>query len=198
MTCSGFAKVSLGLFLTFTPVFADELPSPPQPNPPVLGFFDASKTWCLARSYDAAHMAAHPKQKVTGIAFAYEPFQRFEGEPDAQPMWDQYASTGAIFAKIVVTMKDDPRAALGSADCRAAEDSETLRCGIEGDGGGFTLTRRPDGRYRIDNPQGFSVEYPAANPDEPNDGYRYVNPKDDQESFLLDASSGGLCDAQWN
>lgn len=197
MIRSGFAKVSLGLALLVGPALADELPSPPQPAPPVLGFFDASKTWCLARTYDPAHMAAHPKQKVTGIAFAYEPFQRFEGEPDAQPMWDQYAGTGAIFAKIVVTMKDDPRPALGSADCRP-KNGTSIRCGIEGDGGRFTLTQRSDGRYRIDNDEGFTVEYPTDNADEPNDGYRRVNPEDDQASFLLDTSSGGLCDARWD
>ncbi|MCC6921261.1 MAG: hypothetical protein IT548_18860 [Alphaproteobacteria bacterium] len=194
----GFAKVSALALLALWPARADELPpAPANPNPPMLGFFDGAKALCAARSYDAAHLKAHPQQKVTGIAFAYEPFERVAGEAEPQPMWDQYAGTGAVFARIVVVFRDDPRAALGAADCRAGTDAATLRCGIEGDGGGFTVTKRPDGRYRIDNPQGFSVEYPTADPDEPNDGYRYVAARDDQASFLLDASAGGLCDTRW-
>jgi len=198
MNYLGFVKVSAAALLGLLAAQADELPpGPVNPSPPMLGFFDGAKALCLARTYDPAHMKAHPRQKVTGIAFAYEPFERVAGEAAPQPMWDQYAGTGAVFARIVVVFRDDSRAALGTADCRAGNDASTLRCGIEGDGGGFTLSRRPDGRYRIDNPKGFSVEYPASDPDERNDGYRYVAARDDQASFLLDASAGGLCDMRW-
>lgn len=199
MIRSGFAKVSLTVILTsgWPSALSDELPSPPRSTPPVIGFFDASKPLCLSREYDAKHMASHPKQEVTGLAFAYEPFQRFEGEPDAQPMWDQYGDTPAAFVKIVVTLKGELRPAFGSADCRAGENAATLVCGIEGDGGGFALTKQPSGKYRLDNKEGFTVEFASTNPDEPNGGLARIDPADDQDAFLLNESSGGLCDANW-
>lgn len=176
---------------------ADELPSPPRASPPVIAFFDASKPLCLVRQYDATHMANHPRQKVIGLAFAYEPFERFEGEPEAQPMWDQYGDTPAAFVKVVVTVRDETRPAFGSADCRAGSDPTTLACGIEGDGGRFTLTKQTGGKYRLDNTEGFTVEFASTNPDEPNDGLVRIDPADDHDAFLLSESSGGLCDVQW-
>jgi hypothetical protein len=198
MIHSGFAKVSALALLAAGSALADELPSPPRTSPPVLGFFDASKPFCLVRQYDEAHMASRPKQKVTGIAFAYEPFQRIEGDPEAQPMWDQYSDTPAAFVKIVVTFKGEPRPAFGSAECRGGRDARTLICGIEGDGGGFSLYSEPSGRFRLDNPNGFAVAFEAQTDDELDGGMVSVDPKDDHKSFLLDASSGGLCAENWD
>lgn len=194
-TC--LAKPLLTLLVLAGPALADAAPEPGRSKPPVIGFFDGAKPHCWIRLYDAAHMAAHPKQKVTGIAFAYEPEMTIPGESQKQPMWDQYSDEPGIFAKVVVTLKGDDRPAFASAVCRAGKDKTQLACGVEGDGGNFLLSDAGGVKVRIDNPQGFAAEYISENPDEPDGGIILVDPKDDHDAFVLAAGKGGLCAAEW-
>ncbi|BCW88431.1 hypothetical protein sos41_15700 [Alphaproteobacteria bacterium SO-S41] len=192
-----FAKLTLGcLALGGAPALADALPEPAaRTTAPVIGFFDAAKPHCYVREYDKAHMVAHPKQKVTAIAFSYQPTQTSEGQEI--PMWDQYADTPAFSAMMVVTFRNEKRTGFGSAYCKAGPKADVLNCGIDGDGGSFTLTAKADGKFRIDNPTGFTVAYPSKTDDEPDEGYEQIDPKDDQDSFLLSDAKGGLCDKEW-
>lgn len=191
------AKLSLTLLFA-TPISALADAAPPETrrdSPPIIGFFDTAKPHCYARTYDPAHMVAHPKQKVTALAFAYTPTMTSEGQE--YPMWDQWSDEPAFTAQLVVTFKGEKRTAFGSAYCHGASDPKTLNCGIEGDGGSFTLTAKPDGKFRLDNPDGFAVSFPPKSEDEPDDGVAPVNPRDDQDAFLLSNAKGGLCDKEW-
>lgn len=179
------------------PTLADEAPPPPaRTEPPVVGFIDAAKPFCYARDYDAAHMKAHPKQKVTAIALTYVPEKTFAETPEPQKMWDQYADAPAFSAIVAVRFKGDERVALGPAYCRTGS-SKMLECGIEGDGGGFNVLIQEDGRVKLVNESGFSVAYPGRNPDAEDGEYVVVDPKDDHDAFLMAAAKGGLCDADW-
>lgn len=195
-----FGKPALAaLLLAALPALADEGPPPGvvRDTPPVIGFFDTAKPHCFVRLYDAAHMAAHPKQKVTGIAFAYVPSRTFEGEGEPQPMWDQYSEIPSFSAQIIVTLKGEKRTGFGSAYCQAGSDKNQIACGIEGDGGSFTLNSRPDGRFSLVNPQGFAVEFPPGAGDDSEYEPAMIEAKDDHASFLLDIGKGDLCDEQW-
>lgn len=178
---------------------ADEAPPPPtRTEPPIVGFIDSAKPFCYARTYDEAHMKAHPKQKVTGIALAYVPEKMFPEIEEPQKMWDQYADYPAFSAILAVTMKGKEGFLLGGAYCRTGS-SKMLECGIEGDGGTFTVLLQDDGRVKlVNNDQGgFTVTEPGRGMEEEGGEYVTIDPKDDHDAFLMAAQTGGLCDADW-
>lgn len=186
-------------FAALTPALANEAPPPPvRTEPPIVGFIDSARAFCFARAYDAAHMKAHPKQKVTGIALTYRPEKSFPDAEDPQKMWDQYADFPAFSAILAVTFRDDGRVALGSAYCRTGS-SKMLECGIEGDGGMFNVLLQDDGRVKLVNEDSFTVMYPPPpGAEEEIESYIQVDRKDDHEAFLMSTANGGLCDADWN
>ncbi|MFT3811437.1 MAG: hypothetical protein QM698_16110 [Micropepsaceae bacterium] len=182
----------------FAPAWADEAPPPPvRTEPPVVGFIDTAKPFCYARTYDDAHMKAHPKQKVTGIALTYVPEKMFPEIEQPQKMWDQYADYPAFSANIVVTLKGKQGFLLGGAYCRTGS-SKMLECGIEGDGGMFNVLLQEDGRVKLVNDQGgFTVSEPGVGMEEEDSEHYPIEPKDDHDAFLMSAEKGGLCDADW-
>ncbi len=190
------ASVAILTLLTAPLALAQDSP-PARTEPPIVGWIDSAKPFCYARAYDADHMAKHPRQKVTAIALTYVPEKIFQGEPEPQKLWDQYADSPAFSAIVAVTLKGDDRVALGPAYCRTGS-SKMLECGIEGDGGLFNALLQDDGRIKIVNAEGFSVEYPPPpGAEEDADAYVRIDPKDDHAAFLLSESTGGLCDADW-
>lgn len=176
---------------------ADELPYPPRTSPPAVGFLDAAKPMCWARTYDSAHMAAHPKQKVTAIAVSYVVSRTVPEQAEPVPMWDPYSSVPAFSAILAVTMKGHTKTLLAGIYCTETDDANRLDCGVEADGGSFTLIRRPDGKVRLDNPTGFTVGDGEEEGDSPGIDSDTVLAQDDQEAFLLAESKGGLCDADF-
>ncbi len=189
--------VAIFAFAALTPAMADEAPPPPaRTEPPIVGFVDTAKPFCYARAYDSAHMKAHPKQKVTGIALTYVPEKQVPEVSEPQKMWDQYADFPAFNAILAVTVAGKPGIALGGAYCRTGS-SKMLECGIEGDGGSFNVLIQEDGRVKLVNEQSFSVAYPAKNPDEEDGEIITVEAKDDHGAFLMSEAKGGLCDADW-
>jgi len=191
---TGLAILAL---VALTPALADEAPAPPaRTEPPIVGFIDSAKPFCYARTYDEAHMKAHPKQKVSAIAITYVPEKRFPDTTEPQKLWDQYADFPAFSAIVAVQFKGSTQTALGPLYCRTGS-SKMLECGIEGDGGQFNVLLQDDGKVKLVNENGFSVSYPAKNPDEEDGESFFVDPKDDHDAFLMADAKGGLCDADW-
>lgn len=100
---------------------------------------------CWARSYDAAHMRAHPGQEITAIEVI------FDGVGATGESWGgvRVAMNGAWFSESIF--------------CQAPVGG-VRACGVECDGGGFTLTTRDsDGSVLLTNSQdGFRVAAPEA------------------------------------
>lgn len=192
------AAVAIIGLTALTSAMADEAPPPPvRTEPPVVGFIDTAKPFCYARTYDDAHMKAHPKQKVTGIALAYVPEKTFQDVPEPQKMWDQYADYPAFSGILAVTVKGREGFLLGGAYCRTGS-SKMLECGIEGDGGTFKVLLQDDGRVKLVNDQGgFTVTEPGSGMEEEGAELFPIDPKDDHDAFLMSAATGGLCDADW-
>ena len=174
---------------------ADILPPQPIP-PPVVGFLDGAEPACFVRAYDAAHMKAHPRQKVEAIAFSYTPYKHFEGESKPQPMWDQFSDASGLNGLLAARLKGEPGVLLAGVSCRTGS-SRMLECGVEGDGGLFDMLLQPDGRVKLRNPEGLALQSPTADPDAPDDGVIRIEAADDHAAFLLAPGSGGLCDADW-
>lgn len=92
---------------------------------------------CYARFYDAAHLRAHPRQKVSSIRLVRDfPTIRLERGLEAQ----REASEGrSAYFRLIVTYRDrGSRRFVGSGSCRVVEG--VVRCSSDScDGGGFRL-----------------------------------------------------------
>ncbi len=145
----------------------------------MVGFLDSTAATCMAREYDDAHMKAHPKQKVTGIAFTYAPVAAED------------AAEGAITGALVVTLKGSKTRLYGSAYCKSGKGSD-VECIIDEDGGSFRLVETSKGGV-LENKNRIMVmpnldDYDAALAARVN-----VDPKDDQEAFLFTSYKSDLC-----
>ncbi|HLQ18468.1 MAG TPA: hypothetical protein VK146_05765 [Tabrizicola sp.] len=90
-------------------------------------FPDATR--CYARSYSADHLAQHPAQRVTQLRLS--PDFRI-GKP-------------LLVLKVDLSLRGTPGGPFeGYGYCETKGD-DTLYCGIEGDGGGFTVTPARNG-----------------------------------------------------
>ena len=66
------------------------------------------------------------------------------------------------------------------------------------DGGTFTVLLQDDGRVKLVNDQGgFTVVAPGSGMEEEGAELFPIDPKDDHAAFLMSATTGGLCDADW-
>ena len=158
---------------------------------PTVGFVDAGKPFCYARSYDAAHMKAHPKQQVTGLAVSYIPSVEDNGEQ--VPMWTTDAEGKTRIVYSIILTKTGAGEELGNmGTCFAETAADTLTCQMDGDGGTFSLKKQADGKVMLGNPNYFVVISNEAQ--DPEMEYVHIEAKDDHAEFLLEASKGGLCE----
>lgn len=92
---------------------------------------------CYARFYDAAHLRAHPQQKVSSVRLVRGfPTIRSERSLEAQREAEQGRSA---YFRLIVTYRDrGSRRFVGSGSCRVAEGA--ILCSSDScDGGGFRL-----------------------------------------------------------
>lgn len=190
------ASVAILTLLAVPAVLANE-PPPTRTEPPVVGWIDAAKPFCYARSYDAAHMAKHPRQKVTAIAISYVPEKTFFDDPVPQKLWDIYSEAPAFSAIMSVRLKGDERVWLAAIYCQTGSP-KLLKCGVDGDGGLFNVLLEDDGRVKLVNPGSMTIEFPPPEgADDDHTTHASIDAKDDHAAFLLAPASGGLCDDDW-
>lgn len=92
---------------------------------------------CYARHYDAAHLRSHPDQNVRDIVMlAY------------RPDWE---GADASILNFEARFRDGGAPAEFSGECRSARDG-VLACGIECDGGEFTLKNAGRDAILVDMP----------------------------------------------
>jgi hypothetical protein len=110
---------------------------------------------CYARTYDAAHLAAHPRQTVTRF---------FVGDPGAA--WRAAQEAGGVTVLFGFEIVGRTGSYSGIAICEPAET--IIQCGIEGDGGSFTLEPEGDdlrviiARVEVEGPRDFSPDIAQA------------------------------------
>lgn len=105
---------------------------------------------CYARTYDREHLAAHPKQKVVHF------FATHSEAEHLKPPKSFDLSFG-------FRLKDSTDSFASEAGCAAKGDGAV--CSVEGDGGQFRLTPRPDGllvtvveRLQVEGMESFSPD----------------------------------------
>jgi len=127
---------------------------------------------CYARSYDAAHLAAHPEQRVNSFHLG-----------DASPEWDAVAQGQQFHVAFGFTLTGGADVYSGVAVCEPAGAS--VRCDVEGDGGSFTLEHEGDAlrvaiaRLEAEGPNDFSGDLAAS----------------DDTVFVLPPADASACDA---
>jgi hypothetical protein len=137
---TGFAVVGLAYVMPTVPAMAQ----PVEPGaegelanllPPEVG-----RRVCYARRYDAAHLNAHPQQKVAEIKFRLAYYRH---DPDDYAPQGQRNYYFAVLARL--RGQDETLTSIG--ECVPFEGQ--ISCGVECDGGGFALTRRPPDKVLI-------------------------------------------------
>lgn len=127
-------------------------PGASQAAPAYETYFGGTADRCYARSYDAAHLAAHPKQRVATIGVSSE--KSYKGS-DQQPPRE-------FVLGLAFRMKARGEAFANAAICTPA--GEGISCYLEGDGGRFALS--PSGpalkltleRVEIEGAKSFSPD----------------------------------------
>jgi hypothetical protein len=150
---------------------------------------------CFGRSYDAAHLSAHPKQRVTSfhILRDFDPDRYLENEPRSRAeLIGVDGDNGDIALRAYLRLRDRKGVYSNYFNCRRGEKG-AVQCGIECDGGTF-LMRPSGGSLLIDN-QGFVVVGGCGGSDEDNENPVVVRPGADDKTFRLDRQPLEQCTA---
>lgn len=148
---------------------------------------------CFGRTYDAAHLAAHPKQRVT----SFHLFRDFTPDPSKetpQSTPEQLRSEdgeGGIHVTAFVRFRDKAGLYFNGLICTRSDG--VVRCGIECDGGGFRL-RGAGSSLVLDN-DGFVVVGGCGASEDEQEQSDIVNPGADDKLFRLDPRPVAECRA---
>jgi hypothetical protein len=127
---------------------------------------------CFERAYSTPHLKMHPKQTVRWIRIEHAA-----------------SKDGYIYADVKARFVGDRRLFSDGGSC-SYEDNGDLVCGIDCDGGRYSLTERNDGKI-IMRPIG-RVRVTACGGDE-DSIYREIQAKDDHNMFILDRVPNSQC-----
>ena len=138
------------------------------------------KNACWERSYDAAHLATHPRQKVAKIRLLHSPENWQPGEG------------GSVYVMLHINLRE--RVKPGQAFdyqlggfCRAA--GQGLLCRPEWDAGSWRIERGPNGALDIRN-AGITANPDPYDAEEIADGAARIPAKPDDGTWRLSPAAG--------
>lgn len=147
--------------------------------------FDSKTTACFVRTYDAAHLARHPKQTVSAMKMLISA-EKLEGD------------TSLSYAfKLGARFRDRKRDYASAMDCGYAYMSEVKREGVrvsckEGcEGGGLEIALAPDSKAVIVKLDSIGV-WLADNPQDES-GQLALNGGADDRVFRLERVDNDMC-----
>lgn len=144
-------------------------------------FVDASG--CYARTYDAAHLAAHPRQRVTSMTVAR--MTAFRGPKETWSVEGDY-----LILRLTLRGKG-PKRATGGATCSGLTEEGRLRCWSDVcDGGSLQVTAAPGGRLRL-TLDSFALS--GCGGEEEDAGEVVLSAASDDTAFLLDPLPPDQC-----
>lgn len=143
------------------------------------------KPQCFAAQYDSAHLSAHPKQKVRAVWVYVMPAKMadYTGE---QKLTSGLDGMGSVMARF----KND-RAFYGSdgVECTVEPDG-VWHCGIECDGGQFTMQANQSGGILMKPTHDGYIRVTSCD-EAPKQ--RYIESADDQKVFSLRPAALSVC-----
>lgn len=137
---------------------------------------------CFGRVYSAEHLGRHPRQKVTEVGFRLTYFRHDPDEFAPKGQRNYYFSMSAKTRGSARTLK-----ALG--EC--GPNGGSIGCGVECDGGGVSVTRRPGDRILVSLGEGGRIRMTEGCSEEEN-AVDLEAGEDDRE-FLLDRLPERAC-----
>ena len=149
---------------------------------------------CLTRTYDDAHLARHPKQKVTALIL----FIRYTmlGEDEATLIATEDGGIEKQYFTYDFTLaaktRESPATLYASGDCTSAE---AIGCGVDCDGGGIVLERVAGNENAVlmrFSESGYIRMTPGCGEE---DDAVELGPSEDDKLFKLDRSPVSLCRA---
>ena len=167
---------------------ADDAPKLPELSP---NGADA----CFGRVYDAAHLKAHPKQKVARIFFFYghDPVSR----PNEEPMANADTSYNGFLTTTVRSAKK-PEWAAGWCNKEDPSDKASgIRCGMECDRTLASLKVDDKGRLIVSNVQPDVYLDAGAEEDLGTTQYNKQALGSEDDNFRLDPMPAATCKAEF-
>lgn len=149
---------------------------------------------CFGRVYDAAHLKAHPAQRVT----SFHLFRDFTPDPNKETPQETRETliandgeSGGLNITAYVRFRDRPGLFFNGLQCFKGENA--VHCGIECDGGGFRL--KPSGGSLLLENQGFVVIGGCGASEDEAENEDFVKPDPDDKVFRLDRKPIAECRA---
>lgn len=150
---------------------------------------------CFGRTYDAAHLRKHPRQRVT----SFHILRDFSPDPNAETehlsreeMLSADGEYGNILLSGYVRVRGRKGVYSNQFTCRP-DDTAAMRCGIDCDGGQFTA--RPRGSSLLVQNEGFVVLGGCGASEDDTDNPVFISPGADDKVFRLDRQPLAQCSA---
>lgn len=131
---------------------------------------------CFERTYNADHLRKHPKQTVRWIRVEHA---KSSSEPN--------------YAVIKAKFFGDPHLYSNGGVCSTEEKTGKLVCGIDCDGGAYTLSERDDGKIALRPIDRISVTACGGDDDDDDRPNRQILESDDQDAFVLERTPTSKC-----
>lgn len=148
---------------------------------------------CFGRSYDAAHLAAHPKQRVTSFylsrEFKEDENLEFDPTPE-QELKGNDGEYGRVSVNAYVRFRDRKGVYTNGLSCGKGDDGK-VHCGIDCDGGSFNL--KASGQSLLLENQGFVVVGGCGASEDEQENEEHVSPGTDDKVFRLDPKPVSAC-----
>lgn len=170
--------------------FAEENQSPLPTHLPL------GKEACYGRVYDANHLAKHPKQLVASLHLFHDlaPDQNTEDEPlTREELLKNELESSSINVNAFVRFRNRKGVYWNTLSCNRSADGKLTRCGIDCDGGSFTLQPRQK-NLALTN-EGFVLVGGCGASDEEYDNQVHLLPGADDKTFLLEPLPLAQCAA---
>ena len=180
------------LFVLATPV---ALQAQEQRTSPLPSHLPLGQEACFGRTYDAAHLKQHPKQRVT----SFHLFRDFTPDPTKETpqdtrekMIEDDGDGSSILVTAYVRFRDRPGLFFHGLSCNPGA-AGGVRCGIDCDGGGFRLKPAADSLL-LEN-EGFVVIGGCGASEDEAEQSDQVLPGADDKVFRLDRKPVAECRA---
>ncbi len=150
---------------------------------------------CFGRSYDAAHLAKNPRQRVTSFHLFHDlsPDSNSESlDTSADEMRENDGEHGSINVTAYVRLRDRKGVYSNGFSCQKRKDG-TVQCAVDCDGGSFGLRAAGDA-LTVEN-RGFVVIGGCGGSDEEQSDPVFVKPGTDDKTFRLDKQPLAQCTA---
>lgn len=154
---------------------------------PLPAHLPLGKEVCYGRVYDRQHLAKHPKQLVTSLHLFRDlsPDQNTESEPQTREEFVKYESEGG-YVNVSAYVRFENRKGLywNALTCHKTPDGKLTRCGIDCDGGSFTL--KPQQKNLVLTNEGFVLVGGCGASEDESENPVFFHPGEDDKTFRLE------------